>query len=256
MSNELKEKLATEFKEGGRAGLSSADVANFASGKKLPDKPVEEVTGDVKTHVKADRIDPMVTVAEDGDTGRAVAEAAPNDAKSGRIEPLVDTAEEMSALESVVVTESDRELFLDALVSGERFVLPFSTFNGRLSGKFRCRSQAESYAIMQQLNRECREERIFNALEYATRLRNMLLSAQLVELNGDTYVTMQEPLLRTVDGKNVKSPGWLAQVDELEAKNEAIVSALYVELKKFERKYWLMVDKAEDQNFWSPGESI
>lgn len=254
MSDALKEKLSREFKEQGVAKLSSADVAGFVKGETA--KTAEPVTGTVDATVSDKKLDPMVQIADDGKPGEVIAGKVAAADSNPRVEPLVDTAEEASVLAVVTVTAADRDAFLDALVTGDRYVQPFSLFNGRITGKLRCRSQAESYAVMQQLNRECREGGVTNALEYSTRLRDMLLAAQVQELNGTEYTELAAPLLQTVDsGKQIK-PAWLAQVAYWEAKNEGLIAALYVELKKFERKYWLMVDNADDQNFWNPGGSI
>jgi len=251
----LKDKLKEEFKTSGKATLSSADLGSFTT-PAAGDKPTqEEVVGDVDVTATATHVDPMVTLAEEGDTGKHVGQTVAKDAGDARIEPLAETQEEVTMLERLVLTEAEREAFLDAIVSGNRYVAEFVTFGGRVKGKFRCRSQAESYAIMQQLNRECRSERVNNALEYATRLRNMLLAAQVAEINGEAYTEFNAPLLQTTNGSKVDLPGWLAQVDVWEARNEALIAALYTELKKFERKYWLMVDNAADQNFWNPVES-
>ena len=251
----LKQKLEGEFKQKGKVNLSSSDVGAFAKPDPADAGPVQ---GDVKVGADKKTEDPLMEAAEAGTPGKSInTRSNEYSGKQARVEPLADTAEEYTALEQLTITEEDREAFLDALVTGERYVRPFSIFGGKIKGKLRCRSQAESYAIMQVLSRETRDGGpITTALEYATRLRNMLIAAQVQELNGEEYATLQDPLLQTVKGSEVTPPGWLDQVAGWEAKNEAIISGLYNELKKFERRYWLMTDNADDQNFWRPEGSI
>jgi hypothetical protein len=89
-------------------------------------------------------------------------------------------------------------------------------------------------------------------LEYATCLRSVLLAAQVKILNAEEYTELQAPLNRTVNGQDVTEPGWLSQAELWAAKQEGLNSAIYNELRRFEQKYWAMVDGAEDQNFLNP----
>ena len=135
------------------------------------------------------------------------------------------------------------------------FELPFSLFNGKIAGKFRSRLQAETNATISYISHECRKERIVTGIEYTNRLRNMLLATQVAELNGTAFLPLKAPLLRTMDGEKVIEPGWLDQVTYWEKQNDGLVNALYRELQIFERKYWVMVENAKDQNFWNPAGS-
>jgi hypothetical protein len=157
----------------------------------------------------------------------------------------------------IEVTQDERDAFLSALLSGDRYVLPFKLFGSAMSGTFRVRSQAESKSIVAQLTRELRAGTVTLENDYGSRLRSMLLAAQVQELNGTTYTELAAPLMETVQADGQKqAPGWLAQVEVWERAPEGLVTALYEALKTFEQKYWTMVDSAKDQNFWKPAGSI
>lgn len=248
----LKEKLSQQIKTTGRVNVSSADLADFSK----PETKHEPVVGTVSTTVPPEAMkDPMMNKASAGEPGKAVAEkmeATSKDAKSTSDMALKD-AEMLPIIE---ITESEREAFLDSVVKGTRFKLPFSIFNGKVSGSFRSRSQKESQAILARLNWEINDKRIATTLEYSTRLRNMLLTAQVEEIRDTKYLTLNEPLYRTLNGDKATDPGWLPQVEVWENEHEGLASALYTELQLFEHKYWTMVRNASDQNFWNPAESI
>jgi hypothetical protein len=246
----LKERLQEDLSKGS-VNISSSDVADFGT-----DEKHEPVQGDVVTKVPDEaKKDTMINRAADGEPGRELDKNTEETA--GDYEAATDmTGSRYAALpEEVTITQKEREQFLDVLVKGGRFSLPFKLFNGRVSGSFRSRTQLESQAIINQVNRECREEKVVNPLDYSTRLRNMLLAAQVGELNGDSFPPLKEPLMRVVEGEDTTDPGWLNQVELWTGKDEGLVSAIYRELQIFERKYWTMVNNARDQNFWNPAES-
>jgi len=231
---DLKEKLAERLAQGGAIG--SADVAEFST----PAKDKKEVSGDVKTPLTENaKKDPILKASNDGGVARALADEVSTSAIS----------------EPVVISDKDREAFLDALVSGARFELPFELFRGKIKGRFRSRTQAETGAVISYVSYECRKEKVITGIEYSNRLRNMLLATQVKELNGLAFLPLKDPLLRTMDGEKAIEPGWLDQVTYWEKQGDGLVNAIYKELQIFERKYWTMVDNAGDQNFWNPAGS-
>ena len=230
----LKERIADSIKNGNVA-LSSSDLT--ADGK---DKKHEPVQGDVVAEVPKEKlVDPMVTAADKGDS-------------NARLQEMQGAAAGQPELVKVEVSQSEREAFLAALVSGARFELPFNLFNGSLRGILRIRSQAESKAILVQITRELRAGLISLETDYGARLRSMMLTAQVKEMNGTAYPELAAPLLETmVDGKP-QPAAWLKQVNAWENMSEGVVSSIYETLKEFEAKYWTMVGSANDQNFWKP----
>lgn len=247
----LKEKLAQQLTKGA-VNLSSADVAGF-------DKPEkgEAVIGDatLKAPTTIGDVDPLMAVGVAGDSGKSVGDNIKNTATTEKL--MAKLATDGSLLpEEINITQAEKDLFLDCVVTGKRFELSFSLFNDKIKGRFRSRSQIESAAILARLNWETENKHVHNALEFATRLRNMLLTAQVAEVRNTKYDVMKEPLYRTVKGlTETVEPGWLTQVDGWMGEHEGLVSAIYRELQLFERKYWVMVNNAGDQNFWNPAES-
>jgi hypothetical protein len=246
----LKEKLESDLAAG--KGISSADIAAFST------KPPEigtPVQGDVKVKVPDEaKKDPVLETAAAGEPGPRLAGLAKNAADADPTKGPVNDPY-MVVPEEVVITETEREAFLNALIVGSRFELPFELFKGKIKGKLRCRSQQESTAIIARLTYELDLKTIVNGLDYSTRLRNMLMAAQVAELNGTCYPTLSEPLMRTINGKDVKEPGWLEQAVYWGTLSEGLVSAVYKQVRIFEAKYWIMVNNAANQNFWNPAGS-
>jgi hypothetical protein len=250
--DKLKAKIE-EQKTTGAISLSSADVAGFEP----QDKAYKAVVGDVTAAVPKEATqDPLLKSGASGDPGKIVTDEVGATGKTeAATHDLVSDGPANAVLPTVTVTEQERELFIDSMITGTRFVLPFKLFGGKIHGKFRARSQRESQAIISRLSYETEQKHILSALDYSTRLRNMLMAAQIDELRNTKYMELKEPLMRIQGGDAVTEPGWLAQVALWEKEHEGLVSALYAELQIFERKYWLMVANAPDQNFWPPAES-
>ena len=158
--------------------------------------------------------------------------------------------------EMVELTEEEREIFLESLISGKRYEQRFTIFNGKVRGKIRCRSAAESEAIAAWMNMGIRDKKYAASLEYALELRNIMLTAQVAELNGIRYVEMLEPLFRTQRSGVTEEPGWRKDSESWVKQPESILTGIYEELRIFEKKYWAMISHARDQNFWLPVGSI
>lgn len=213
-----------------------------------------QVKGDTKAQVpKVATADPLVGSA----TGAVGAEVEKDlvgigGAVSGNLAPSPD---ELFTDEEVALTEDERGTFLDTLVQGTRYERKFSLFDGRIRGRLRCRSTEESQAIAEWMNAGIREGRFKDPLAYAVEMRNILMAAQVMELNGTRYPELTQPLYRTQCGEQITEPGWLDQAKIWSKQPEPVVAAVYEELRLFERKYWTMVVHAKDQNFWRPAGS-
>lgn len=183
----------------------------------------------------------------------------------GHNDPLLDAGDSatqvasslLGDIDTVEVTEEDKEAFLTAVISGTRYRRPFSLFGGRIKGVLRARSAEESDAIASWTNFGVTEGRYASAADYGADVRNSLLVAQVEEFNGITFDEMATPLKRTVAKGDTEpsDPGWLVQCAYWAKQPEAIVSPVYNEIREFERKYWAMVREAASENFWNPVES-
>jgi len=238
----LNAKLEDQLKQGA-VKVGSGDVADFGKSERgaatagpLPAPDLSEKSPPVEAATLADAAPKQM--AQDSAEGE-------------------DSRESLNALvtdvpDEVELTNKERETFIESLISGARFELPFSIYGGKVTGVIRSRSQAETIALIRYLNQERREGRISDMLEYATHLRNALLAAQIKMLNDTEYANLTEPLHRTVKGKETEEPGWLDQMQYWSDQQEGLVSAIYHKLRLFEKKYWVMVDGADDQNFLNP----
>ena len=161
------------------------------------------------------------------------------------------------------ITEEDREAFLRAIVSGDRYERPFSLFGGKLSGVFRCRSIAESDGIIAWLSYCVNHGKADARIEYLTLMRNAILATQVKSLRGmvsEDFPELKEPYgpTRVADGDKgdrIVEPGWVAMAKSWGNRPEALVTAIHNELQMFERRYWAMVMDAGNQNFWNPAAS-
>ena len=163
--------------------------------------------------------------------------------------------------EKIDITEEDREAFLQALVTGDRYERSFSLFGGKLTGVFRCRKIAESDGIIAWISHCINSKKIDARIDYLTLMRNAVLAAQVKSLRGlvsEDFPELPTPYAptRSEDGKTLVEPGWVSAAKAWGERPEALVTALHDELQRFEQRYWAMVMDAGNQNFWSPAASI
>ena len=163
--------------------------------------------------------------------------------------------------EQIDITEEDREAFLRAIVTGDRYERPFSLFGGKLTGTFRCRKIAESDGIIAYLSHCVNKGKADARIEYLTLMRNAMLAAQVKSLRGlvsEDFPELQAPFgpTRSEDGTSVSPPAWVGMAESWGSRPEALVTALHNELQRFEQRYWAMVMDAANQNFWNPAASI
>lgn len=229
----IKEKLKKQLESGNTIHLNSSTLAALADEDNKKQK-AEDITKESTVEVTSEfKKNSMVLNA---DTSNLQAD-------------LIQT----NTIESVTITPEEKAIFLDAIINGGRYYQYVSLFGGKLTAKIVCRSQEESAAIIAQLNREIRSNKITTQLEYSNRLRLMLLAAQIHELNDVVLGPLREPLFAVVKSPDViEEPGWLEQVNLWEKRPDALATALFNELKTFEKKYWTMVANADNQNFWNP----
>lgn len=210
-------------------------------------------------------------------TQGTVTDKVPEEAKKGLFAQAEAVADAHKALlpsyieETIDISQEDREAFLQSLVTGGRYERTFSLFGGRLTGVFRSRTNAESDGIVAWLSDRVNRGKVDARVEYLTLVRNAALASQVKSLRGlisEDYEELAQPLApirKTVkktdkDGKDVydvevTEPGWLAAAEAWGKRPEALVTAIHVELQKFEKRYWAMIKEAPNQNFWNPAAS-
>lgn len=251
----IKDKLEKEMNDAGEVVINPATLTEATTGS----KPKAENLTDKDTTVKlSDRIknDRALNTAEKADTTELVVKELIKDkelvaAQDNLLRELIEpdnTTIELSA--------NDKHSFLDSVIANTRFVCGFSLFDGELTGKLRTRTQEESYAIFQRLNRELREGKLDTQLAYSMRLRNMLFAGSIAELNGVAYAELMHPLLPEGKGEEVTEPAWLCQVNQWDKFNDGVMKLIFKELQKFEYKYMTLLDNANTANFWKTELSI
>jgi len=177
--------------------------------------------------------------------------------------PLVELAVRAALdFKQVKITPQDKQLFLNAIVTGERMRSEHTAYGGSLSLMFQSRLASETQAVVSELRRSTTAGLVRNDLEYGDRALRLCLRLQLVSLNGAVFQpvvgTELMPKIIAQNGMQKVMPAdWIAEADDL-FKNvpDAIYNVMLAELRKFEFKYNTMIAKAQDQNFWNPEESI
>jgi hypothetical protein len=216
-------------------------------------------TSDVKVPEAVDvKNDPLISRADKSDgIGRVLSGADPEKGtqRDDPSKPLF-----LNEAASVKITPADKSAFITAIATGERYERPFSLFAGLVRGRLRCKSFKESDGIAGWLNLGTRAGKFKTPLDYSNTVRNALFTAQVAELQGTEFPLMKTPYGPTpgrdiAKWSDVQEPGWLEDAARWNELPEAIITALYAELKTFEQKYWTMAHHAADQNFWNPATS-
>jgi len=241
VEEKVKQRLADQ------GSLSAGDLSGFAKTEAKEEKQAEPAKPDPLAETSQATVpkeaanDPaLANEIEDNDR---IAEALRND-PAGLTTPLAD----------VEITADEKARFIDTLVKGGRFELPFSLYNGTVNGVFRSRTTRETRAILGELYRELQAGEFQAPDEYPARMRHAILRFQVQELQGKEYPAPEEPLMATVTTEDPlgKKPGWVEEAETFfgSDQQEALVTAVYEALRLFEQKYWAMVQHAGDQDFW------
>lgn len=156
---------------------------------------------------------------------------------------------------SVLIGDEHKRAFIEAVVTGRRYTESFSLFGGNVSIVLRCRSAEETDAIDAYARRKISTGEIKSESEYSNLMRCMLIVAQVQEINGVSYSEMRSPMKFVENETGIKPPAWEEELKMWMAKPDVIISALTGAILEFEARYWQMVAKASDENFWGPGES-
>ena len=252
LKEQLKEKLES------KGTLTSEDLAAAqAETEAGVAKPQDSM--DIATNAKVgdSQMDALLQEAKDSSTNESVAAAMLE-----RSEVPDDQFGLIDEMDEVVITPQDKRRFVDSFVDGSRFTRGFSILGGRITGMFRCRTAGESRAIIEELARQgsVLKETVY---ENAVKMRYALLHCQLAEFNHVARPEWKEPLMAVqkidvVAGKVFsETPVWYQEMQLLyDKKMDGMVNALYAELKKFDKVYWLLVKNTANQDFWLPGDSI
>ncbi len=177
--------------------------------------------------------------------------------------PGVDTAlaDKKKGDRIVVVSDAEKEKFLDSVVTGKRYEEEISLMSGKLNVKFRSRSAIESEAIDAFLRDGVVSGRINNQIVYADTMRFCLLAAGVASLNGETFPTLTDAaegrgnLFKTATKDGSQPPKWTWLYDKWRDMTEIVVAILIDAYFEYEAKYWRMIEKSRDENFWNAAES-
>jgi len=264
MAETLKERLSGDLAGGG--AISSGDVASFAHSQEAVKTPEQKRVESGPSEVPQEAInDPVMKAAntqpaaEETNKQHQVAAAAPADEMS---EEMARAAADMGIdmPETIEITEVEKEAFLETIISGGRFQLPFSIFGGRVTGVLQSRLNLETRAMLSEIHRAWAAKELESMIDYTARFRYACFRFQVAEIYDTQLETPKKPLkavLSTKDGEPITTPPAWSEEAEVMFGNypDGVITALYKELVIFEKKYWTMVSNSADQNFWNPVDS-
>lgn len=245
----LADKLTEHLRKTG--ALSSADIGAFARTEEdlAPEPPKGEALG-------KDTELPAIDPGEFDGANRAAEKAPAAEALRSDVRDMgaAPAGGRLAGSGTVKITPADKESFISAVIADERMRMTFNVCGGRIPVVIRNRTLPETRAIIAQLRHELDTGLLVTNLDYTSRLRAMLMAAQVEELGGVAYPTLESetPLRRTQGKDGVAEPGWLAHADDWGNRSEGVHGFVWQCVWEFESKYWAMVEDAKNQDFWSP----
>lgn len=156
---------------------------------------------------------------------------------------------------NTVIEQRHKDAFVDSVVTGQRYTETFDLLNGRIRLVIRSRSSYETEAMTAYARRMVITDKVRTDYDYSCLMRKLMAVAQVEELNGVKYPVMQEPLFFVETDKELVPPAWEGSVKLWGDKPEAILTMVMQCILEFETRYWNMVRKVSDRDFWVPAES-
>jgi len=157
--------------------------------------------------------------------------------------------------QELVITNTEKSTFIDAMITGERYRQSYSIFGGKVNIIIRSRTNKETQAMYAYIRHELSQDG-GNLTLLEGDMQYMLLLAQVEEVNGTKYPEMKTPLTYVESGGSTQEPGWVADLNAWKNRPEGLVSAIINRIQLFEYKYWTMVKEASNKNFWNSDTSI
>lgn len=229
----------TEFTKAVRKSIEAVreQIASDPASAVDPDDPLPGVpkTADVDANVKEDPV-----------LNAAAGEADPGFHSDARL------AEKELAAAAAEILPAHKRAFTESLITGERYTEDFSLLGGRMSVRIRSRSSAETEAITAYARRMVVTGKVRTDYDYSALMRKILAVAQVDEINGVKQPRMEEPLFFTETREELVPPGWEPRIKAWGDKPEAILAAVVRCVLEFEARYWEMIRKVNDTDFWVP----
>jgi len=239
ISEKLEQKIKTT------SGISSEDVARLAAENESANSEGEESEEDKMNTTS------IVEAEKPEDNDSAMRSASAEMDRKNLFFGLVGAVD---AKRNVEITPVDKQAFVDSVVSNSRMTASYSFFGGKLTFKIRSRTYEESRAAIHFAYDEMGGKAVAQS-EFSMRLRAMLMSLQIAEMNGVVYDEAEKlgPLFSKLEGITVIRPKWLERVVLFERLPEAVFEAVWQCVYEFESKYWTLMRNARNQDFWLPG---
>lgn len=224
--DELKAKKNAELEQTGKMTFTAADLAPNAS-----ESVVKEDEGAALSKSMSEAsVVPMEEVKLD-------------DALLQKSEDSMNNVMVEEIDKSITITPDMKHRFIDSVISNDRYVLPFTIFNG-VKVVVRSRTQKEAEGCYKLIGSKALTGDIKTQADYVNLVRRVLIAVQLESFNGKDYESL-----------DLESDEFMERLKAMDNMGVGVITAIYQRLVEFESIYWIMVDSSSDANFWSPVES-
>lgn len=206
----------------------------------VPDDPLPGVPPSVEVQSNTDDDPLLKSATQSGDGPEFHA-----DDRLGNVQAQLDKV-------AASILPEHKRAFADSLITGERYTESFNLLGGKLHLVIRSRSSAETEAITAYARRMVVTDKIRTDYDYSALMRKLLAVAQVDEINGAKQPIMEDPLLFTETSEKLEPPAWEHRIKAWGDRPEAILSAVIRCILEFEARYWEMIRKVNDTDFWLP----
>lgn len=202
-----------------------------------------------------DNIESTDTIKKEDIEGKTADNASLPGITTGGTDGKVTINYEKYDKEELVITPDDKQAFISAMLTGDRYYRECSLFGGNVKAVIRSRTTRETQAMYSYI-RHMLAQRTHAVSTLEGDMQYLLLLVHVEELNGVKFPTMKEPLNFTETAGKLEEPGWLQDLKTWKERPEGLTSALINRIQLFEFKYWTMVKEASNKNFWKSDTSI
>ena len=166
---------------------------------------------------------------------------------------------EVTAPDDLVIEPTDKLVYVQAILGGQRFIKQYPLFGGQIQVTFRMLTVEETQLISKQTDQDARSGRLELVSQYLGRWTEYALAAALQRINGHGVTHTFKPVLEAGIQYDEKPGETVLQAyrDYIQ-KNVLRVDGLYrataLAFQNFMAITSKMADRAQDPSFWQTGQ--
>lgn len=151
-------------------------------------------------------------------------------------------------------TDSDKQLFIQCIMGGQRFEKMYSVFNGKIAFVLRTLLPSESELVLMQLDEDCEKHRVVTHAQYMRYLQDYRLAAGLKVIHREGRAPVQLQPVGDIPYDKEQYKTALPQLTKYVQDNLFVTDHLRhiigLQWAHFQRLVELMEVRAEDPDFW------